>query len=106
MSETLAPAAPRRPRRAPENVSAIVEILRTDAHPLVQMEQINAITATEAARRLGVSVRQYQRYKKPGAFIPPCVKRLVDLGALRQAPANRFNLDQRIEEWERQHSGA
>lgn len=90
----------------PKNLEAIVEILRTNQHPLVQMEQLNAITATEAARRLGVSVRQYQRYKKPGAFIPASVKILIDSGALAKPVVVKFNLDKRIEEWQRQNSDA
>jgi hypothetical protein len=79
------------------DLSSIRDILANEEHPLVQLERIAGITSAEAARRLGVSIRQYHRYKG-GGKIPDTVKIMVDLGALRR-PRSLTAFEKRLEQW-------
>lgn len=80
-----------------ERLAHIRRCLSTDRHPFSQLEQVYGITAAEAARRLGVSVRQYYRYKA-GDPVPETVRLLVELGALSR-PRTDMSIDRRIQQW-------
>jgi hypothetical protein len=67
------------------------------SHPLVRAEREAGVSATEAARRLGVSPRQYMRYKLTRA-VPKSVCLLVELGALRREPRPTL-LEEHLKQW-------
>ena len=80
-----------------DDINRIKDILANEDHPLLQLEKIYDLTAVEAAHRLGISIRQYHRYKT-GTEIPDSIKLLIELGALRRA-RTEMSIDKRIEQW-------
>lgn len=74
------------------------EVALSGLHPLAQAEKLAGIKSEEAARRLGLSHRQYERYRSGAAEIPHKIRLLVELGALDRKPGP-LHIDRRIEEW-------
>jgi len=69
-----------------------------DQHPLARLEQAAGITAKEAARRLGISVRQYMRYKSGKIRISDTVLLLIDSGALTR-PRTELAIERELQKW-------
>lgn len=91
-------------RHAPvDPIAALNAALVNRDHPFTQLERLAGITATEAAARLGVSYRQYQRYKAGRQSVPYQIRLLIDLGALTR-PASSLLIDSRLQEWQRSNS--
>jgi len=74
------------------------------SHPLVKAEIEAGISASEAARRLGVSLRQYERYRN-ASELPPRVCLMVDLGALLRQPGPTL-IEAELEKWSKQSTPA
>ena len=66
-------------------------------HPLVLMERRVGVDSAEAAKRLGLSLRQYSRYRNSNK-IPAKICLLVELGAM-EARRNSTSFGDLVAKW-------